>query len=398
MISGLEDFKMRDRNSPRSNKTKKRFLLASVISTLLYFISFPVVHDKVDYNTSMVHDDMNLLAASKKKQKGKDITFTQELYDINDLIPIDKPMSIHEFLPKIMEKVTNKKQGRLIDFGAGVRDDDPMFPFMDAGWEGLLVDGDPNQKENLQKRFPTDKAHIDISYILADTIPTLLEKHDFANDVDMLKIDIDSFDCYVMHVVLEHIQPKVIIMEVNVKLPPHVRMAMFPGYERSHNEDVLTQISFDSEQRQHIYGCSLAYQVEDLMKPNGYDLVLLDWNNAIYINSNMFTGINESDDAGKEMYNMGYWSRNERDRIFSFNKETIPWRNYTIEQIFEELQALFVSKSSHRNHHLYYQAVGGGSTFEHACFHSITGILEKKEKSTNCSLEGNHKKYLNYFH
>lgn len=385
---------MRGRNSPRSNKTKLRFLLASALLT--FCISYlSVVHD----NTSIVHD-LNLLAASSQSQKKKriDITYTKEPYDIHDLIPKDEPMSMHEFLPKIMDKVTNKKPGRLIDFGAGVRDDDPMFPFMDAGWEGLLVDGDPNQKENLQKRFPTDKAKIDISYIFADTIPTLLEKHDFANDVDMLKIDIDSFDCYVMHVVLEQIQPKVIIMEVNVKLPPHFRMAMFPGYERSYSEDALTQIFFDSEQRRHIYGCSLAYQVEDLMKPNGYELVLLDWNNAIYIKSSMFTGMNKSGDAWKEMYNKGYWSRKERDRLFSFNKDTIPWRNYTVEQIFEELKTLFVFKSSHRNHHLYYQAVGGGSTFEHACFHSITGVLEKKEKSKNCSVEGNHKNYVKYFY
>lgn len=387
---------MRGRNSSRSKKTTKGFVLTCVLFTVLFFIYFLLTYD----TSSSIHDDLNLFATSSpSRNKDIDISDTYELYDIHDLIPMDKPMSIHEFLPKIMDKVTNKKTGRLIDFGAGVRDDDPMFPFMDTGWEGLLVDGDPNQKEKLQKRFPTDKAHIDISYILADTIPDLLKKHDFANNVDMLKIDIDSFDCYVMHVVLEYIQPKVIIMEVNVKFPPHIRMAMFPGYERKDDENALTQIPFDSEQRKHVYGCSLAYQVEDLMKPNGYELVLLDWNNAIYVKSNMFTGINdEMGNAWKEMYNKGYWNRNERDRLFSFNKETIPWRNYTVEQIFEALKALFESRSSHRNHHLYYQSVGGGSTFEHACFHSITGVLEKKEKNKSCSVEGHHKNYVNYFY
>jgi hypothetical protein len=327
--------------------------------------------------------------ATSSIQTTHDDDDNDDVTDIGDLFPIGGTTSMHDFLPKLMSKFTQDKPGRLIDFGAGVRDDDPMFPFMDAGWEGLLVDGDPEQREKMHKRFPTDthRAHIDISYILADTMPDLLKRHGFDKNVDMLKIDIDSFDCYVMHTVLKIIQPKVITMEVNVKFPPHMRMAMFPGYEKLNGEQQLTQIPFDSEQRKHVYGCSLGYQVQDLMQPNGYDLIHMDWNNAIYVHTNSVKGL---DYTSKEMswpnkFDTGYWKRSDRDKVFGFNKEVVPWNDYTVEKVFETLQSFYISDSSHKNQHLYF-ANTGEEALTHACFDD-KGLLEKEGKSKGCTTE-----------
>ena len=340
---------------------------------------------------------------------------------------MDGLTSIHEFLPQLMSQLTStttssssssSPPGRLIDFGAGVRDDDPMFPFVDAKWEALLVDGDPDQRLKMEKRFPYDTAHVDISYILADTMTDLLHRHDgFDSLVDMLKIDIDSFDCYVMHKILQVIRPKVVIMEVNVKYPPHMRMALFPGYEYHYetssadagetkndnkNKTALTQIPFNSEQRGHVYGCSLAYQVQDLMKPNGYELIHMDWNNAIYIDTmsvvinngglnNDATTTKTTNTRGKkssswqDMYNNGYWNRKDRDTEFGFNREIIPWNTKTVDQVYEALQELFQSgdDSSHANHHLYFADVEE-EDLVHACFDS-KGVLEHASKSKGCT-------------
>mmetsp|Transcript_16472 Transcript_16472/g.40234 ORF Transcript_16472/g.40234 Transcript_16472/m.40234 type:complete len:118 (+) Transcript_16472:337-690(+) len=93
----------------------------------------------------------------------------------------------------------NNATSRLVNLGAGVRDDDPTFPLLDdsnARWEALLVDGDPKQETAMAERFPnSERIRTLLAYITADSIPGLLSTHGFDQNVDLLKIDIDSFDC-----------------------------------------------------------------------------------------------------------------------------------------------------------------------------------------------------------
>lgn len=306
-------------------------------------------------------------------------------------------MDIHKFLRDLF----HGSKGRLVDLGAGVRDDDPCFPFIDAGWDGLLVDGDPTQTAKWAARFPKkDAKHNIVSFITFDTLHDIIEGNGYSSNsssssnndtiIDLLKIDIDSFDCFIMDNVLKIIRPRFIVMEVNVKYPPKIRFAMFPGFDENGS-----QIEYDSETRKHVYGCSLAYQVIDLMKPNDYEIMHLDWNNAVYYDTRAVT-IHVDGESSSEhqysppsidkLYESGYWQRSARKQKFSFNKEVEHWvtKGLPSEEIFTQIQKFYRSDSSHKNHHIFIGEVGDAE-LKHGCFDGsgrLHGATDSPDKCT----------------
>eukprot|EP00580_Thalassiosira_gravida_P006428 CAMPEP_0201644264 /NCGR_PEP_ID=MMETSP0493-20130528/29851_1 /ASSEMBLY_ACC=CAM_ASM_000838 /TAXON_ID=420259 /ORGANISM="Thalassiosira gravida, Strain GMp14c1" /LENGTH=415 /DNA_ID=CAMNT_0048118923 /DNA_START=72 /DNA_END=1319 /DNA_ORIENTATION=+ len=300
---------------------------------------------------------------------------------------------IYKYLSGLMSEVQlHGPKGRLIDLGAGVRDDDPCFPFVDAGWDGLLVDGDPSQTTKWASRFPQkDAKHNIVSYITSDTVGDIIAGNGFgSNNVDLLKIDIDSFDCYVMHKVLQITRPLFIVMEVNVKYPPNIRFAMFPGFQT----DDGSQLPFDSEKRGHVYGCSLAYQVLDLMRPNDYEILHLDWNNAIYYDKRAAAAAAVNGDGSfefsppsfKDLYVSNYWSRPERRSAFAFNNAIELWVMPGLgkQGIFTEIRKLYRSDSSHKNHHVFMGGVED-EELEHMCFDASGRFVKAGESPEKCS-------------
>lgn len=74
--------------------------------------------------------------------------------------------------------------------------------FSEMGWQGLLVDG---------KDFPG----VYKSFITKQNIIETLSIHNVPNDFDLLSIDIDGNDYWILDEVLTHYRPRVIISEFN---------------------------------------------------------------------------------------------------------------------------------------------------------------------------------------
>jgi hypothetical protein len=89
--------------------------------------------------------------------------------------------------------------------------------------------------------------------------------------VDVFKIDIDSFDCDVMPAVLRAYRPALVIAEFNVYFPPPIKMKLVPSAS-----------GYDSNKRGTTYECSIQFLNDDVMRPLGYVLLQLDWQNVIY--------------------------------------------------------------------------------------------------------------------
>ena len=325
----------------------------------------------------------------------------QPNYDNSHLpfpMPVPRDLHVEALLPKLVSLFPSTSSSlllsgpsgrRLVNLGAGVRDDDPTFPLLDTGdWDGLLMDGDPNQEASMAERFPSDKIQTHFSYITADSIPALLKQRGFDQNVDLLKIDIDSFDCFVMEAILKaNIRPSVIVMEVNVKFPANLRFAMLPGYVREN--DTSEQYPFDSEQRGHLYGCSLAYQVHDLMRPNGYEVLYLDTNNAVFYDDQQLPtgGLKDTTPLSMtDLYNRGYYHMPDRAIAFSFNNELTHWQQFLADKIFIDLVNRSRRKPllSHGNHHilmgdLVNDGNGPQPALTHGCFDSKTGLLMDAE-------------------
>ena len=164
-----------------------------------------------------------------------------------------------------------------IDLGAGVRDDDPVFGILDADdrWRGVLVDGDPAQGPKMAERFPHQTTMV--SYITPATVVDLVRPYINESKPDVVKLDIDSFDCSVLRVIFRELRPRIVVSEVNVKFAPDTSFALLNSTHCARAQP------YDSEKRAWTYGCSLRFQHDHVAQPLGYALERLAWNNAVYV-------------------------------------------------------------------------------------------------------------------
>jgi hypothetical protein len=133
------------------------------------------------------------------------------------------------------------------------------------GWTGLLMDGFHENKDiNLQKEF-----------IMKENIVNLFQKYNVPKKFNLLSIDIDYNDFYVLYEILKNYTMDIVILEYNASFLP--------------NEDAVIQ--YDPKgmwDGSNYYGASLlAYQ--NLMTKYGYSLVATDYKgvNAFYINNDI---------------------------------------------------------------------------------------------------------------
>ncbi len=133
------------------------------------------------------------------------------------------------------------------------------------GWQGLLVEGDPAMAEKA-RRFYQEKTEgrveVATSFVAPTTINDLLKKYGFVDEIDLLSIDIDSFD-YWLWKEIEVVQPRVLIMEYNANFGPRrsVTVPCEEGFNR-----------FKKHFSGYYWGASLT-ALTKLSQDKGYDLV-----------------------------------------------------------------------------------------------------------------------------
>jgi len=148
---------------------------------------------------------------------------------------------------------------------------DPTYPiFADLGFHGMAVEA----SNVFWKQLKTNLAKLPVrpvqSFITVANAVGLIERAGLPF-VDVFKIDIDSFDCDVMPVVLRSYRPALVIAEYNVYFPPPIKMKLVPSAS-----------GYDSNKRGTTYECSIQFLNDDVMRPLGYVLLQLDWQNVIY--------------------------------------------------------------------------------------------------------------------
>jgi hypothetical protein len=96
--------------------------------------------------------------------------------------------------------------GFLVDFGAGdgvSLSNTKML--MEVGWRGLLMDGDNQGNEQVKQEF-----------ITAENICSLFHKHGVPQNFDLLSLDIDGNDLWILKAILDgEYRPRVFIVEMN---------------------------------------------------------------------------------------------------------------------------------------------------------------------------------------
>ena len=103
-----------------------------------------------------------------------------------------------------------------VEFGVedGTRECNTIQLRQRHGWTGLLLDGSHhNATINLHQAF-----------ITAENINSLFDQHEVPTDLDLLSVDIDFNDYWVLRSILQRgkHRPRVIVVEVNSHLRAHV--------------------------------------------------------------------------------------------------------------------------------------------------------------------------------
>jgi len=192
-----------------------------------------------------------------------------------------------------------------VDIGAGdgVRWSN-TYALFTAGWKGFGAEGDSSKVIKLARayrQFP--KVFACRAVVTPQTAVPLLQAYEIERDFSLLSLDIDGNDYWVLRAILSRFRPRLIVAEINEKIPPPIRFIVKynPAFTLRH----------------HFFGFSIA-SLEDLCTEFDYSIVALEYNNA-FLAANELAGVQVLDSA--TAYNRGYRDRPERKTLFAPNHD-----------------------------------------------------------------------------
>lgn len=128
------------------------------------------------------------------------------------------------------------------------------------GWTGLLIEGSARLAEKARALYgDLPRVRVVQAFVMKDTIVELFKANAVPHEPDLLVVDIDGNDYWVLQSILEFYKPRVILVEYNARWTPATDWTM--PYEPSHTHDGTAY-----------FGASLAAFVR-LGNQHGYTLV-----------------------------------------------------------------------------------------------------------------------------
>lgn len=190
-----------------------------------------------------------------------------------------------------------------VDIGAGdgIRWSN-TYALFSQGWRGLGVEGDPRKVIKLARayqRYPN--AFACRARVTPGTVIPLLNAYEIEKDFSVLSLDIDGNDYWVLRALLAEFRPRLIVTEINEKIPPPIRF--------------IVKYNPDFELRHHFFGYSIA-SLADLCAEFNYSIVALEYNNA-FLAANELPGVRVLD--AQNAYREGYRDRLDRKEKFALN-------------------------------------------------------------------------------
>jgi hypothetical protein len=121
-----------------------------------------------------------------------------------------------------------------VEFGAwdGTHLSNTWNLWHNLNWGAYLIEGDPAKAKVLEKAveaFPN--VHAIEAYVMPEgenSLDVILSRQNVPKDLDLLSIDIDGDDYYIFQN-LNNFRPRVIIIEFNPTVPPHLEMVQARG-------------------------------------------------------------------------------------------------------------------------------------------------------------------------
>jgi hypothetical protein len=220
--------------------------------------------------------------------------------------------------------------GVVVDIAAsdGVSQSCTLPLFRNPSWSGLAVEMDPKKFAQLAYVYAGyGNSRLARCRVTPENIVSLLQAYEIPRDFDVLNLDIDSYDLFIVKEMLVHgLRPKLISMEINEKLPPPLYFTVL--YDRSHYW-----------QHDHFFGCSLVAAAQTV-RPFGYVLASLEYNNAMFVRSDLAQG-KIADLPVSKAYDDGYRNKADKNRIFPWNADVERALGMTAQDALAFFAALF---------------------------------------------------------
>jgi len=236
-------------------------------------------------------------------------------------------------------KELNISNGYYVDIGASDGwTSSSTFPFARSNnFSGLSVELDDKKFKKMQYIYKNfQNAHLSKTKVTPLNILDLLNEYDVPQNFDILDLDIDSYDLFVIKKLLESYRPKIISMEINEKIPPPIYFTV--TYDKNH-----------FWKGDHFFGCSLQAAFEEVSKFD-YKLYTVVYNNAIFIPKEMNLEFQNLTVA--EFYKDGYMNKLDRKEKFSYNSDVDVLLDMKQEEaiiflnnFFKDYQGLFILES-----------------------------------------------------
>ena len=247
----------------------------------------------------------------------------------------------HGEAKKLLEICTelNISNGYYVDIGASDGwTSSSTFPFARSkNFSGLSVELDDKKFKKLQYIYKNfQNAHLSKTKVTPLNILDLLNEFDVPQNFDILNLDIDSYDLFVIKKLLESYRPKIISMEINEKIPPPIYFTV--TYDENH-----------FWKGDNFFGCSLQAASEEVSKFD-YKLYTVIYNNAIFIPKEMNLEFQNLTVA--EFYKDGYMNKSDRKEKFSYNSDVDVLLDMKQEEaiiflnnFFKDYQGIFILES-----------------------------------------------------
>jgi hypothetical protein len=170
-------------------------------------------------------------------------------------------------------------QSRFVEIGSGKSGGNAAGLAHECGWGGLMVELSERSVEGARKKFAANRGVTVVgARVMPDNVNALLVEHGYGGEVDLLSIDIDSYDYWVLEA-LTATSPRILVLEYN---------ALF-GAER--RVTVPLDQALDATPKGY-NGASLA-ALADLASRKGYRLVACEQAgvNAFFLRHDVATDV-----------------------------------------------------------------------------------------------------------
>lgn len=212
-----------------------------------------------------------------------------------------------------------------VDIGAGdgIRWSN-TYALVRAGWRGLGVEYDARRAARLARNYKYyPRAYACRCRITPETAVPLLRAYDIEKDFGVLSLDIDSYDYWVLDQLLKEYRPRLILTEINEKIPPPIRF--------------VVHFDPDFELRHHFYGYSIE-SLAELCRKHDYALLQLEYNNAFLAPAEL-PGVHTL--PATEAYRAGYLDRPDRRERFRLNYDMEALHSMTAEEALEFIKRFY---------------------------------------------------------